>query len=229
MTSCEKCKKPAKFVAENRFGLFKTKPRYLCEQHAKLVERTEDIILAAALIVTVLLAVLSFVRDQRTKQQRIHDAEQQRLQTLDLDRNGIVSIFEEQLTSEQRDAFQVVGYPFTLLFQNGRQPDKPIRNRLDPAAIVQVFTDANAPNSLLSYLSHPRLMRSFVEKHSGSNCTSCIAAVYLTSDDYLAFLLRSTTTGQTETIGLEKVAPDLAKMLSTLPAAPGEEKKPGKK
>jgi hypothetical protein len=225
MTGCDKCERPAKFLATRRLGVFRAKPQYLCERHAKIFERTEDVILTVGLVLAVAFFVVSFLRDHRLGQDQARAAEQKRIADLDLDGDGVVSVFEEQATEEQRRNFRLTGYPFVQVFQPGQQPDMTIRHRIEPAHLTAAVDNPSSPKPLATYFPHPRLMRRFVDQHTAPNCQSCLSAVYLTEDDYLAFLLKSPSTGQINMICLERIAPELATMMLNIPGPPEPKEK----
>jgi len=123
----------------------------------------------------------------------------------DLDGDGRISFFEDQLSTTQFENYSNVGYPFLRVFQGGEVPTLIPRFRLNIAKIRQSLS--RQENSFTELFGHPKLMDDFLGKYLDSKCEVCINGIVFAEDDYLAFTLTDRKTRKVEMICLDKVTP----------------------
>jgi len=123
----------------------------------------------------------------------------------DLDGDGRLSFYEDQLSAVQFDNYSSVGYPFPRIFQSGEVPTLIPRFRLNISRIRQSLS--RQENSFTELFGHPKLMDDFLAKYLDSKCEVCINSIVFAEDDYLAFTLTDRQTRKVEMICLDKVTP----------------------
>ncbi len=123
----------------------------------------------------------------------------------DLDGDGRISFYEDQLSATQFENYSSVGYPFPRIFQSGEVPTLIPRFRLNISRIRQSLS--RKENSFTELFGHPKLMDDFLAKYLDSKCEMCINGIVFAEDDYLAFTLTDRKTKKVEMICLEKVNP----------------------
>lgn len=123
----------------------------------------------------------------------------------DLDGDGRISFYEDQLSVTQFENYSSVGYPFPHLFQSGEVPTLIPRYRLNISKIRQSLS--RKENSFSELFGHPKLMDDFLAKYLDSKCEVCINGIVFAEDDYLAFTLTDRKTRKVEMICLDKVTP----------------------
>jgi hypothetical protein len=211
MIRCRHCSLDAKYKVIRRFNAVPIRPLYLCEIHRKRFERVQDFLLISALVLTLALFVISFMTDQANKNEvatveRIQES--QVFAEKDLDRDGRISWFEEQVTTGQMAYFRELGYPFTTVL-SPTAPTRALKRRIDVAALLQAVREPTPENQIiLTMFPHPKLMKAFLDKYSAPDAKPNLQAVMLTHDGELAFVLLDTENEQNSRICLERLAPD---------------------
>lgn len=220
MPQCNRCKASAKYVASKRFSIFRIEPRFMCDQHKMKFERTEDLFLILALVLSVSFLLASLYndilqKDHANQQTLMH--QEQVFAEHDLDRDGRVSLFEAQADDLQLENFRKIGYPFARIILPG-EPTKSVYKRVD----TQMFTKAILPSQdgekLVSLFHHPRLIKNFLTKYTAENITPFLKAIYLTHDMHIAYVLDSQENGAGTMICLESVEQELYDKIAALPA-----------
>jgi hypothetical protein len=223
MLKCDRCESDAQFKATKLYHLFPIKTVYLCEDHRRAFERWQDIALMIGVTLSLALSIFSIhhqllERGTRTRQEIA--AQQQTYAAKDLDHDGRVSWFEEQITPEQLANYKAVGYPFNRVLQTG-DPTKSVRKKIEVAAFVEAILaplDAVAP--LAGKFNHPLLIRSFVQQRAAPDASPQLRGVYLTHDDYLALQLTAPDDEERSLICLEKLTPEQQAALDALAPEP---------
>ena len=221
MATCDKCDKPIMFVATKRMNLIPIRRRHLCEYHKKQFERTEDLFLILALLISVGLFIGSMRYERHLEQMRLIEQtrlDQQRMVELDLNADGLISIFEEQATETQRKNARITGYPFIQVYLPDERPQSDIRRRLQVASFINgIEKKDDAGITILSRFPFPKMMKQFLLSHTSPDCNRCLHAIYLTKDGYLAFLLKPAATRNVEMICFEKIDNAMLRQILALP------------
>lgn len=210
MIKCDYCDLDARFKAEKRFNLFRIQPKYLCDVHRRRFERHEDWLLLGGLLLAILLGVGGFYGSftMRENQVREETVRQQEYSVKDLDHDGRVTWFEEQVTPAQMQNFNLTGYPFFKILYPPT-PTKPVKKRLDVAGFLAAAQpETTQGTTLLKAFVHPILMRNFLVDHTSGKAAQQIRAIYLTHDEFLAFALAKPGSESIEMICLEKLSPE---------------------
>ncbi len=220
MPQCANCQSPAKYVAVKRFSMFGIKPRYLCDHHKKMFERTEDLLLILALIVSVAFFVASLYHDvvqaKNANQQALIHQEQIFVER-DLDRDGRVSLFEAQADDLQMQNFRQVGYPFVRIILPG-EPTKSVFKKIDTKVFTNAVLNGQSGEQLAGHFHHPRLVKNFLAKYTAEQASPHLKAIFLTHDLHVAYVLGTQENGAGTMICLDLLEQDLYDKIAALPA-----------
>lgn len=145
--------------------------------------------------------------------QQSEPAYNQWIEQRDLDGDGRISFFEDQLTATQLENYTTAGYPFLRIFQSGEVPSLTPRYRLNLGKI-RMSLSRQSENSFIELFGHPKLMDDFLTKYLDKKCDPCLKSIVYTEQDYLAFMINNRKTRKMEMICLDKVMPLGVKSIS---------------
>jgi len=220
MAQCAHCQSPAKYVAVKRFSTFGIEPRHLCDHHKKVFERTEDLLLILALIVSVAFFAVSLYHDVLQKKNANQEALMQQEQVFaerDLDRDGRVSLFEAQADARQMEYFRQVGYPFVRIILPG-EPTKSVFKKIDTKAFSNAVLNGQDGEQLAGLFHHPRLMKNFLVKYTSEQASPYLKAIFLTHDLNIAYVLGTQENIAGAMICLDQLDQKLYDKIAVLPA-----------
>ncbi|HPQ70138.1 MAG TPA: hypothetical protein PKW95_13505 [bacterium] len=220
MAQCAHCQSPAKHVAVKRFSMFGIQPRYLCEHHKKKFERTEDLLLILALIVSVAFFVASLYHDvlqaKNANQQALLQQEQVYAER-DLDHDGRVSLFEAQTDEQQMQNFRQVGYPFVRIILPG-EPTKSVFKKIDTKTFANAVLNGQDGQQMAGLFHHPRLIKNFLVKYTNEQASPFLKAIFLTHDLNIAYVLGTQENGAGTMICVDPLDQELYDKVAALPA-----------